>query len=143
MPYIAYPEGKGWVGDDRYAILQPYLESTKLRFSLGGMKGREADRLYRALSQRSIETQIAVARRLGFAGIYVDRTGYRDGGTRVIGTLTSALGADSATLRSDGRIAFFRLQGSANAMPVKAYSLPQIYALAQFDGALRKPPRAD
>lgn len=144
MPYVAYPEGMAWKGDDRYSILKPYLESTNLRFSLGGMKGREADHFYRALAQRSIATQIVVARRLGFAGIYVDRTGYpRDGGAKVLNQLTAALGADAVTYRADGRIAFFRLTGSAAELPVKAYALPEIYALAGFDGAMRKPPRAD
>lgn len=141
MPYVAFPEGMAWKGDDRYSILKPYLESSSLRFNLGGMKGREADRFYRALAQRSITTQIAVARRLGFAGIYIDRTGYRDGGTEVLRELTEALGA--ATYRPDGRIAFFRLTDSAAPLPVKDYTLQEMYALAQFDGALRKPPRAD
>ena len=143
MPYVAYPEGMAWKGDDRYSILMPYLESTRLRFSLGGMKGREADRLYRALAQRSVATQVAVARRLGFAGIYVDRTGYADGGTKALRSLTAELGADAATYRTDGRVVFFRLPGSAAELPVKDYSLRQVYALAQFDGALRRAPRPD
>ena len=114
MPYVAYPEGMAWKGDDRYSILKPYLESSKLLFSRGGMKGREADHFYRALAQRSIDTQIAVARRLGFAGIYVDRTGYpKDRGAKILAQLTAELGTDAVTYRDDGRIAFFRLSDSA------------------------------
>lgn len=144
MPYVAYPEGAAWNGDDVYSILKPYLESSNLRFSLGGMKGRDADHLYRALAQRSVTTQITVARRLGFAGIYVDRTGYpTDGGAKVLGQLTTALGVDAVTYRADRRVAFFRLAGSAEELPVKEYTLKEIYALAGFDGALRKPPRGD
>lgn len=143
MPYIAYPEGKGWLGDDHYSFLKPYLESSGLRFSLGGMKGREADRLYRALAQRTIETQIAVARKLGFAGIYVDRTGYADGGTRVLHRLTATLGEGAATYREDRRVVYFDLGNATQSLPAASYSWRQMLEHAQFNGAMRRPPRGD
>jgi phosphoglycerol transferase len=41
----------------------------------GAMMGREADRFYRELSSNPMADQIRAIKKLGFAGIYIDRRG--------------------------------------------------------------------
>ena len=138
LPYVSYPEGWRLHTYDAYEFMKPYLESTSLRFNLGGMKGRDGDRLYRSLAQRSLATQVSVIRKLGFSGIYVDRTGFADGGTAVVASLIALLGPDAATWRSDNRVVYFDLHNDVAALPTGALTYAQVNDLTGFTPSFPK-----
>ena len=138
LPYVSYPEGWRLPNYDAYEFMKPYLESSSLRFNLGGMKGRDGDRLYRSLAQRSLATQVSVIRKLGFAGIYVDRTGIADGGTAVVASLIALLGPDAATWRIDNRIVYFDLHNGVAPIATGALTYAQVNDLTGFTPAFPK-----
>lgn len=138
LPFTGFPEGWRPSTYDAYEFMKPYLESTSLRFNLGSMKGREGDRFYRSLTQRSIEKQISVARTLGFSGIYIDRMGLIDYGTRLIEQLDHLLGPGSATYRSDRRVVYFDLGNRRPAFAGEGVSPIQAEAITGFRATFPK-----
>jgi len=109
LPYTAFPESANLQSLGTYDHLAGYLNSKELRWSSGGMQGREADRFYRALAQRPLTEQVTIVKSLGFAGIWVDRRGYADNGASVIEELSRIVGAPPILAREDGTIVFFRM----------------------------------
>ena len=73
------------------------------------MKGREAANFYKALDKKPLQEQIDTVRKMGFAGVYVDRRGYADSGVAAVEDFTRLLGKGPAISRKDGEILFFRL----------------------------------
>lgn len=143
LPFTGFPEGWRLRTYDAYEFMKPYLESKTLRFNLGGMKGRDGDRFYRALAQRSMETQVSVARTLGFSGIYVDRMGLVDYGTHDIAELERLLGADAATWRDDRRVVYFDLHNDRAALAPGTLSPAQASAVTGFEPSFPKRHRGD
>jgi phosphoglycerol transferase len=74
----------------------------------GAIMGREADRFYRELSSKPMADQISAIKKLGFAGIYVDRRGYADNGAAVVAELTALIGAPGV-VQAPGPKVFFDL----------------------------------
>jgi phosphoglycerol transferase len=109
MPYIPFPEHPPLKRLREYDHGMGFVHSRTLRWSHAGMKGREADRFFKALSLRPIEEQVDVARQQGFGGISVDRRGFDDKDARdLIERLTALLGAPTVR-RADDEIVFFTL----------------------------------
>ena len=117
LPYHPWPEGGKQESMEDYSHLIGYLHSSSLRWSYGGMKGRDGDRWHRALSRKPLEEQVRIAAQSGFGGIYVDRTGYADAGAAVEGTLRKLLG-EPRVVSSNGRLAFYRLAATGNRPPL-------------------------
>jgi phosphoglycerol transferase len=113
LPYIPFPEFPPVKRLDGYEPAAGFVHSKTLRWSFGGMKGREADRFFKALALRPIEEQIDVIRRRGFGGIYLDRRGYDDGARELLERVTSLVGAPAARRRDD-EVVFFVLGPSPN-----------------------------
>jgi len=109
LPYSAFPESAPVEQMSVYQPLTGFLNSKTLRWSSGGMQGREGDLFYRALSKRTVPEQIETIKNLGFAGVYVDRRGFADHGAAIIADLTATLGTGPTIERSDGVVAFFKL----------------------------------
>lgn len=109
LPYIDFPEVAPLHRLGPYDPLTGFLNSRQLRWSAGGMKGREAAVFYKALAQKPMAEQIDTARKMSFAGIYVDRRGYADNGVGVLDELASLLGHGPDIYRKDGGIVFFKL----------------------------------
>lgn len=109
LPYMAFPEANpiGTLGSYDEAI--GFLHSKTLRWSFGGMKGRPGDLFYRALAQKPIDQQMAEIKKMGFDGVWVDRRGYADNGTAIVGEITKVLGVAPAAQRADGAIVFFKI----------------------------------
>ena len=108
LPYVGFPESPPLHGMRDYDLLRPYLHTDNLRWSYGAMKGREADTWHRDLLKKPLEERIDILRRLGFAGIYIDRAGFTDSAV----ALEAQLGARliTAPLVSRGeRFSFFTL----------------------------------
>ena len=107
-PYVQFPEVPAAHELPTYEQLAGYLHSTALKWSYAGMKGRPGDYFYRALSQEPLAEQLPILRRLGFAGLTVDRRGYADRGDVMIESISQLLGRKPDLAREDGAIVFFR-----------------------------------
>ncbi|WP_433739401.1 DUF7024 domain-containing protein [Pseudomonas putida] len=111
LPYIAFPESAPMAQMSAYQPLTGFINSDTLRWSSGGMQGREGDLYYRALSKKSISDQITAIKQLGFVGVYVDRRGFTDHGAAIVDDLTAAFGAGPTFERADGLVVFFKIPG--------------------------------
>lgn len=76
LPYMAYPESDAVNNLSAYGQARGHIHSETLKWSFGGIRGREGDWFYRKLAQLSVEQQLVVAKALGFSGVYIDRRGY-------------------------------------------------------------------
>jgi hypothetical protein len=89
--------------------MRGYLHSDDLRWSYGHTKGRGDDPNV-PISTEKVPDMVRDLKSSGFAGIYVDRFGYPDGGTALEQQLAEATGAQPLVSR-DGRLSFFELPG--------------------------------
>lgn len=108
LPYVFFPEGPPTFKMEAYDPAKPFLHTQTLRWSWGGVKGRAADRAYRALVEREMDTMLAQARRAGYRGLLIDRFGYADAGRAVEKELWLLLGV-LPQVSADSRWAFYRL----------------------------------
>ncbi len=53
-------------------------------------------------------------KRLGFAGVYIDRRGFKDNAESLIAQLIQLLGAGPTFTRADGEVVFFKLEPIMN-----------------------------
>lgn len=109
LPYMGFPEVMPQVRLQTYDLAAGFLLSRTLKWSYAGMKGRDGDAFYRALAQESAAKQLDVVRRLGFAGLYIDRRGYEDKGQAIIDQFTALLGVGPSLQRADKEVVFFPL----------------------------------
>lgn len=108
LPYMPYPEVPPLYRLPDYGLSVGFLHSSSLHWSYGGMKGRSGDLFYRSLSKEPITKQLEVIKKLGMAGIYIDKRGFADNGNALIKQLTDLLGTSPTLTRSDGEIVFFK-----------------------------------
>jgi len=109
LPYVKFPEGEPVNKVQIYDLVSGFLHSKNLKWSFGGMKGREGDLFYRALSVEPIEKQLEVIKKLGFSGIYIDRRGYVDSANALIEKLNLLLKTSPSFFREDGEVVFFKV----------------------------------
>ena len=107
LPYTFFPESPHPVGS--YNLLEPYLFTNGLKWSFGDVHGRPADvwnQQVAALSGKEFSDALS---RAGFAAVYVDRRGYKDGGAAIERDLRAQFGApiveDAALGRAVYRVA--------------------------------------
>jgi phosphoglycerol transferase len=120
LPFMPFPEAQPVVRMKDYDPLRGYLHSHRLRWSYGGMRGREADWQKTLAGQPMdlVTLRLAVS---GFAGIYVDRFGYLDSAKALESEIARVVGGP--TLVSDnGRFSFFSLADSVRALSVQTES---------------------
>jgi phosphoglycerol transferase len=91
LPYHQFPEGGLLNSLEQYDLCAGFIHSKTLRWSYGGMKGRQGDLFYRSLSKNPISEQLPILKKLGFKGIYVDRRGFADNAKNLENELTSHL----------------------------------------------------
>lgn len=109
LPYIPFPEEANLVNLGTYDLLVGFLNSENLHWSAGGMRGREADLFYRALSKQPVADQLKTIKSMGFSGIYIDKRGYQDSGQAIVEEIIRLVGP-AAREREDGAIVFFALK---------------------------------
>ncbi len=133
LPYMRFPEATPIYDLVDYSLLKGYLNATHLKWSYGGMKGREGDLFFRTLSTQSMLKQIEVIKRIGFGGIYIDRFGYQDRAAALEKELTQ-ITKEVPIVSADKRLSFFTLVSAEH----PAIQLPsgltadQIMVLANF-----------
>jgi len=77
IPIMENPESPA-PGMPSYDHFRPYIHSSKLRFSFGGIKGRPWLNWQKELSQQSFPDVIRNIEAFGFAAVYVNRNGFMD-----------------------------------------------------------------
>ena len=112
LPYIGFPESPPKHMLSVYTPGSGFINSEKLRWSFGGMKGREGDLYYRELEKKTASEQLEAVKKMGFAAIYIDTRGYVDGASSLIKDFTALLGAP-ALVRADGAVVLFRIPANA------------------------------
>jgi phosphoglycerol transferase len=113
LPVVPFPgEMPGLVRMSDYDEFVGYLHSRRLRWSYGGMKGREAD-WQNALSGQPTGLLLARLAAVGFTGLTVDRFGYFDSAEALERDIARMAGPPTVSL--NGRLAFFDLTAYGNA----------------------------
>jgi phosphoglycerol transferase len=115
LPRVAFFEGPPVNRTRDYEPVSLYLQSRRLRWSYGAMKGRDADDWQMDLLDRPLEEVVERLALVGFAGITVDRQGYPDGGSDIEGRLAGLL-QTSVLQSANGRYVFFDLVKFADAL---------------------------
>jgi phosphoglycerol transferase len=108
LPYSPFPEPPPINELGTYSLAVGFLHSESLNWSYGGMKGRQGDLFYRALSKEPIHTQMDVIRKIGFDGVYVDLRGYSDKGSEIVDEISKVLGP-ATRKREDHKVLFFKV----------------------------------
>lgn len=107
LPIMQFPESRPVGKLSSYAHLRGYLHSDSLRWSFGGMKGRESywqDQLL-GLPGREIVPRVALA---GFEALYVDRDAYPDSGDELARELSRYV--QRPIVSDDRRLAVYDLR---------------------------------
>lgn len=94
VPYVSYPESPPVGLLEPYTNLRYYLHSSKLRWSGGAMRGREADQWQKQIAAWPLGEQLQAIAAAGFAGIQVNRAGYDDFGESIEQQLREQLGVE-------------------------------------------------
>jgi phosphoglycerol transferase len=131
LPYIAFPESAPLNHLVVYQLGTAFYNSEDLRWSFGGMAGRQGDLFYRALAEETVEKQLDVVRRLGFSGIYIDRRGYADHGTKIVAEFASALADEKPVEGDDGNVVFLKIPEHA-ALPPEGLTDEQLMTRAGY-----------
>jgi hypothetical protein len=116
LPYLSFPEAQNSrfggrlsaaMGD--YDHFREYLHSSRIHWSYGSMRGREADWAF-VLQRLSVPATVLAAVADGFQGLVIDRAAYYDAGRDIEAKLRRVLGAEP-TASPDGTLSFFDLRG--------------------------------
>jgi phosphoglycerol transferase len=107
LPVFAYPNDQPLAKMGIYDHARGYLHSQTLRWSFGGMMGREAD-WQQTLAGQPADLLVSRLAATGFAGIYIDRFGYHDSARALEAELVQLLGPP-ASVSGDERFSFFPL----------------------------------
>lgn len=78
LPYMPFPENGPLNGMFDYDHFRPYLYTTGLHWSYGGIKGRESAIFAEKTANLPANQMVDALREKGFSAIYIDRKGYTD-----------------------------------------------------------------
>lgn len=112
LPYVPYPENPPVEAMTDYDHMKGFLHSDTLRWSYGGMKGREPEWKPRVAAQ-PVPQMLRDVVATGFTALYVDRFGYADRGAALEAQVSAELGV-APQISRDGRLAFFDLRDHAD-----------------------------
>jgi phosphoglycerol transferase len=106
LPVVAFPESRRPARMKDYDHFVGYFHSRQLRWSYGGMKGREAD-WQEALRGQPTGLLLARLVSVGFTGLTIDRFGYNDGAAALEAEVARLAGPPAVS--RNGRLSFFDL----------------------------------
>lgn len=78
LPYYKFPESPPMNNMGDYELFRGYLHSDNLKWSYGGVKGRESDLWLREVSTQPLGEMIETIVDAGFSGIYIARNAYTE-----------------------------------------------------------------
>jgi len=108
-PYTQFPEVPMTNVMDSYSQLEGFIFSKSLKWSSGGIKGREGDAFFASLAGQSLDFQYETLKKLGFSAVYIDSRGYKDGGSEILKMWKVILNKDPDLVRKDGIVHVFYL----------------------------------
>lgn len=115
FPIATFPEAGPTQDMEDYSLLLPYLTgSDHLRWSYGGLKGREQD-WQLALAQQPLDVVVTAVAASGFTALTLDRDAYADRGAAFEAALEPLTGPPVAT-SADGRLSWFDLRPRSQAL---------------------------
>lgn len=82
LPVMAFPESEPIHRMEDYEAIRPYLHSSRLRWSYGGVKGRPQADWQTAAAEMDTPVLMTAVAAAGFTGLHVDRFGYGRGAVR-------------------------------------------------------------
>lgn len=94
MPYVSYPEAGTTNGMGDYEEFTGLFHSKNLKWSYGAIAGREGDIWFKQLQNYNMEEQVRRLSVIGFAGIYVDKSGMGEKFESTIAELQEILKVD-------------------------------------------------
>lgn len=108
LPVASFPEGGYTAEMHPYRHLLGYLYSARLRWSFGGMKGRESDLWQDGLRDLAVPELLRRLCVSGFGGIYLDRGGFLDHGQAIEAEISQWV-SSPPLVSADQRLVFFSL----------------------------------
>ena len=131
LPLRPFPSDTGTGGMGPYVHFRAYLVSRHLRWSYPPLMNEHM--LYQSrLMRLTIPELMAAARRDGFAGVLIDRSGYADGAASVEGEIAQVLAPDGVVWRNERYIALDIRKAEAEALSKAAAQMPRCDAPATF-----------
>lgn len=109
LPVRAFPELRGPADMKVSDPFRPYLHSSDLRWSFGGVQGRPTADWQRPLAVQPVDSLLPRLAALDFSGVVVDRFGYDDRAAVLETALRAQLG-EPTEVSPDGRFSFFDLR---------------------------------
>jgi phosphoglycerol transferase len=116
LPYVFFPEDGRVSPVLSYALFEPYLRTSGLRWSFGGMRGRASDIWNEQAAALHGADLVSVLSGAGFGAIYIDRRGYKDRGAAVEKEITMTIGP-SAIEDAAGNVVVYRIPPSFKKRP--------------------------
>ena len=126
LPYLPYPEAGTRLKLVDYDPLRPYLHSTDLRWSYGGVKGRALADWADSVSSEPTERMLVEIGAAKFGGLHVDRAGYTADADKKLEQELRGLLHTAPMVSPDNRFSFWNLQDFDK-------DLTQRYSAAQLD----------
>ncbi|MGE0131035.1 MAG: hypothetical protein AB7U82_23400 [Blastocatellales bacterium] len=102
LPVQIFPEGES------YDHLKGYLQSDKLRWSFGAMRGRSGAKWQATMAATPVDKMIGTIAIAGFSGVYIDRRFYPDRGAKIESEISSLIRMNPLVSRNE-RLSFFSL----------------------------------
>ena len=110
LPYHEYPEG-GAVNDmNDYDLWIGFIHSKTLRWSYGGVVGRDADNWLSTVNNDDVPKMLKTVREKGFAGIYIDRRAYEDDDVLNLENALRGLLSEEPIISNNGALSFFYIK---------------------------------
>ena len=89
LPVASFPEAGRVGGMNDYEHFRPYLHARFLRFSYGSVRGRTREAWQKEVEMLGVARGMKMLERYGFATVWINRSGYPDGGAAVVDQLRS------------------------------------------------------
>lgn len=115
LPQIPFPESNAATGLLASDQLIPYLHTSTVRWSVGGIKGRPQSDWSGELEQYGLENVAVLGATAGFSGILVDRAAGVDGAAELEQAVAESTGAEPLVSGSQ-RFAFYSLDSVTTAL---------------------------
>jgi phosphoglycerol transferase len=116
LPVLGFPEVLTPYRLGDYEHFRPYLATQHLRFSYGAPKMRPQSRWQRDLENVPVPELVQRLEHHGFAALYLNRRGYKDGGESILQQLNASDYQQHLTSVDDNQVAVF-LRPSAKPVP--------------------------
>ncbi len=109
LPFMEFPEAAPIINMQSYSHFKGYIYTDTIKWSYGGMKGRNltAQKLY--VDNGMSESFINGIKEAGFSGVYIDSSGFEDGGTQICEFYHDYLN-EEPLISKDGRLFFFVIE---------------------------------